>query len=77
MKLSLSYDLVLKPSWTCEDIMNALDCSRSEAFKIKERAIKEHNGIVPYSRAYVTSDSVLALFGTSREKEFKLLKYGR
>lgn len=44
------------------------------AIKVKDRAIKEEKGATPYGNTYAKTDSVLALYGTTREKEVNLLK---
>lgn len=69
-------NLLKKPVWTYKDII-AFDeeiKSPATAIKVKNRAIKEHNGGVLYGTQYVKTDSVLALYGTSRENEIQLLK---
>lgn len=65
-------ELLLKPVWDYLDIMNYLNVKHSQAYRIKERAIKEFDGTVKFGTKYVKSDSVLALYGTSRAEELKL-----
>lgn len=50
--------------------------SKTTAIAIKKKAQKNFNGFVPYGTQYVKSDSVLAIYGTSREAELDLLKKG-
>jgi len=69
-------NLLKKPVWTYKDIIEFDDeiNSGATAIKVKNRAIKEQNGGVLYGTQYVKTDSVLALYGTSREKEILILK---
>ena len=64
------------PVWTYHEIMQYFPHANSKttAIKIKQRAIKEYQGSVSYGTEYVKTDSVLALIGTSREKELSILK---
>ncbi len=68
-------NLLAKPIWTYKDIMSYDTSvkSPSTAIRIKNRAIKEQNGGVKYGSQFVKTDSVLALYGTSREVEISLL----
>jgi len=70
----LKLSLVSKPSWTYQDIMSYLNVSKATAIKIKKRAIKECGGAVKFGDNYVLTDSVLALYGSNREIEIKVLK---
>ena len=66
-------DLILMPCWTYREIMEYFGIkSKTTAIKVKNRAIKEQFGSVPYGSQFVKTDSVLALYGTSRLKEMKL-----
>jgi len=69
-------NLLKKPVWTYKDIMEFDDTIKSPAtaIKVKDRGIKEQNGGVSFGTKYVKVDSILALYGTSREQEIKLLK---
>ena len=68
--------LIKKPVWTYKDIMlfDSNIKSATTAERIKKRAIKEYNGAVKFGTQYVKTDSVLALYGTSRENEMKLFR---
>lgn len=66
--------LISKPSWTYQDIMSYLNVSKATAIKIKKRAIKECGGAVKFGDNFVLTDSVLSLYGSSRENEIKILK---
>lgn len=68
------YELVQMPAWTYKEIMEYAGVCPATAIRIKARAIKEQNGLVSFGTCYVKTDSVLALYGTSREKELELLK---
>lgn len=71
MKTSVA--LVLKPIWTYRDIMAYFNIkSKTTASKIKNKAIKEHGGGIKFSTKYVKSEAVLALYGTSREREIEI-----
>ena len=63
--------LLLKPTWSYKDIMEYLDCKHTKAIKIKDMAIANGGGI-KYSTTLVKVDSVLELFGTTRERELSL-----
>lgn len=64
------------PAWTYHEIKEYFSNikSKTTAIRIKQRAIKEMNGAVPYGTEYVKTDSVLALYGTTREKELSIIK---
>lgn len=68
-------ELLSKAAWTYKDIMSYFPeiKSKATAIKIKNRAIKEQNGAVKYGIVYVKADSVLALYGTSRMQELKIM----
>ncbi len=68
-------ELLLKPVWDYKDIMS-WTCvkSKTTALAIKKKAQKEFNGYVPYGTQFVKSDSVLAIYGTSRKQELDLIK---
>ena len=74
---SATLTLLLKPVWDYKDIMAWTKVkSKTTALQIKKKAQKQFNGYVPYGTQYVKSDSVLAIYGTSRETELNLLKKG-
>ena len=63
-------ELLSMPTWTYREIMLYLGVkSKTTAIRIKARAIKENGGGVPFGSKYVKTDSVLALYGTSRKQE--------
>lgn len=66
--------LLLKPVWDYKDIMKYFDVKQTFAYSIKERAIKECDGTVRIGNQYVKTNSVLALYGTSREEELEVIK---
>ena len=68
-------ELLSRFVWTYHEIMDYFPHvkSKTTAIRIKKRAIQEYNGSVPYGTEYVKTDSVLALFGTSREQELKII----
>lgn len=69
-------ELLNKPIWTYRDIRLFDKSIKSDAtaLKIKRRAVVEFNGSVAYGSKYVKTDSVLSLYGTTRENEIKLLR---
>ena len=68
-------NLISMPCWTYKEIMAYTNTnSKTTAIKIKNRATNLFGGKVPYGSQYVKTDSVLQLFGSSREEELKLLK---
>ena len=54
-------ELLSKPTWSVQEIMNWCEVSRSTAYKIKDRAVKEFDGAIKYGTERVKTDSVLAL----------------
>ena len=63
-------ELLQMPTWTYREIMLYVGVkSKTTAIRIKDRAIKENGGGVPFGSKYVKTDSVLALYGTSRKQE--------
>ena len=70
-------ELLLKPVWDYKDIMLWTNVkSKTTAIAIKKKAQESYKGYVPYGVKYVKADSVLAMFGTSRENELSLVKGG-
>lgn len=69
-------ELLTMSAWTYHEIMDYFPQikSKTTAIRIKQRAINEMNGSIPYGTQYVKSDSVLALYGSSREKELSILR---
>ena len=69
-------ELLTMSAWTYHEIMEYFPFikSKTTAIRIKQRAIKEFQGSVPYGTQLVKSDSVLALYGTTREKELSIIK---
>jgi hypothetical protein len=67
-------ELLLKPVWDYKDIMNYFGVKHTTAYTIKERAIKEFDGTVKFGTQFVKTDSVLALYGTSRKQELDTIK---
>ena len=68
-------EILRLPAWTYREIMDYLGVkSKTTAIRIKQRAIDEKGGAVPFGAKYVTANSVLALYGTTREAELALCK---
>lgn len=65
-------ELLLKPVWDYKDIMSYLDVKHTTAYEIKQRAISECDGAVRIGTQYVKTDSVLALYGTTRKQELEM-----
>ena len=68
------YELALKSAWSYKDIMEWCEVSKATAIKIKDRAIACYDGAVEYGSHLAKTESVLQMFGTTREKEIELLK---
>lgn len=66
-------ELLSKPIWTRADIMLYCEVSKTQATKIKKRAVEEFDGSCPYGDSYVKVESVLALFGTNTEQQVERL----
>ena len=74
-KVKRKLDLITMPCWTYKEIMEYTGtASKTTAIKIKNRAIKLYGGEVAYGTQYVSTNSVLMLMGTTRERELELLK---
>lgn len=71
--VSKKLELLSKTVWTRADIMAFCDVSKTQATKIKNRAVAEFDGGCPYGDAYVKVDSVLALFGTTTKQQVERL----
>lgn len=65
--------LISKPNWTYQDIMTYFGFGKTKACDIKKKAIEDFGGEISYMKTMVKADSVLALLGTSREIEAKIL----
>lgn len=66
-------NLLLKPFWKYTDIMNYAGVSKGKAYEIMKTCKNKYNGTITYEPKYVTCESVLNYFGTTREKEISLL----
>lgn len=64
-------ELLLKPSWSYKDIAEYFGYSNATSINIKKKAYA-NGGAIKYSTTLVTTESVLALFGTTRETELRL-----
>lgn len=67
--------LLSKSAWSYRDIMDYYPHIKSAptAIKLKNRAIKTYDGSVPYGSEFATSESILKLFGTDRQKEIETI----
>ena len=75
--MRMKEELLFKPVWDYKDIMEWTGVkSKTTAISIKKTAQSKFNGFVPYGTQFVKSDSVLAMFGTSRKEELSLLRKG-
>lgn len=65
--------LLSKSAWNWRDITKYYPHIKSKptAIKVKNMAIKNHNGTVPYGSEFATSESILNLFGSSRLEEIQ------
>jgi hypothetical protein len=63
--------ILSKAVWNCKDIEIYCGCSRTKAYRLLNLAKDKFNGAVPLGVGYAKSDSVLALYGTSRNEEMK------
>ncbi len=71
--MRMKYELLLKPVWDYKDIMTWTGVkSKTTALGIKKKAQRDFDGFVPYGTQYVKSDSVLAIYGTSRKQELEI-----
>jgi len=68
------YELALKSAWSYKDIMEWCEVSKTTAIKIKDRAISKYGGAVEYGNHLAKTDSVLQMYGTTREREIELLR---
>ena len=71
----MKQELLHKPFWKYTDIMNYASVSKGKAYEIMKICKNKYNGTITYEPKYVTCESVMKYFGTSREKELGL--YGK
>lgn len=62
-------ELLDLPAWGIKEIRAFFGYGKNKAMAIRDRAVKEFEGAVPYSNSMATRDSVLRLFGSTCEKE--------
>lgn len=62
-------NLLAIPAWGIKEIRAYIGCGKNKAMDIRDRAIKEFDGAVPFSGSMATRDSVLRLFGSTCERE--------
>jgi hypothetical protein len=67
-------NLLSTPSWSYREIMLYFNVSKTTAIKIKNRAIKEKKGGVQFGSHLAKTDSILSLYGTTRENEIQIVK---
>ena len=73
-------NLLLKPIWSCKDIMKYTGFGKSKSYEIMNIAKNKFNGKVNISSSVVKMDSVLLALNTSYEREaykYQLLKERR
>ena len=68
--------LLLKPMWSYLDIMEYCGCKKDKAYLYMKIAREKFGGALRYEPSMVSADSVLAIFGTTREREIEILKKG-
>lgn len=74
MKVEEKVELLTTPAWSLKQLMDYLGIkSRTTGARVKERAFNEYNGRVPYGNQYVRRDAILAMYGTTYEKEMEIL----
>ena len=67
-------NLLLKPTWNCQNIMDYLECGKTKAYEYMQKARKHYNGSVSGNSDVVKRDSLLLTIGTSIEREIYILK---
>lgn len=67
-------NLLLKPNWNCQNIMDYLECGKTKAYEYMAKARKHYNGSVSGNSDVVKRDSLLLTIGTSIEREIYILK---
>ena len=72
MKNQDKIKILEKPYWDYLDISAYLECGKTKASQIKSNA-SINGGSIEYFPKYVKINSVLALFGTTREIEIQNL----
>lgn len=65
-------EILQKPIWSYRDVMVFAQCKENKAYKLIARAQREFDGSVPYGSGFAKSDSILAIFGTTRLKELEI-----
>lgn len=67
-------ELLSNPIWSNQDIMDFVGVQSAQASKIHQKAVKQHNGQVPFNFKKVKRDAVLDVIGISLEQERKNLQ---
>ena len=69
-------NLLLKPAWDYKAIMQYCECGKDKAYSYMKIARAKFGGTLRYEPTKVSTDSVLAIFGTSRAREIEIIKKG-
>lgn len=74
MTISEKVELLTTPAWSLKQLMGYLDIkSRATGIKLKEKAINQYGGSVPYGHQYVKRDAILEMLGTDYKRELEVL----
>ena len=65
-------EILQKPIWTAKYISSYMGVSLRKAYDYFNSAKKKKDGSVIYDKRFCKADAVLAIFGTTREKELTL-----
>lgn len=68
-------EIILKPMVNVNDVMFYCDCGKNKAYRIMTACRVKYSGDFGYDKRFITTESLMAFFGTTRERELKLLSY--
>lgn len=66
-------EIIEKPVIGYKEIMVYCDCSKSKAYDIMFTCKKKYDGMSVFDKNKITTESLMKLLGTTREKEARIL----
>lgn len=66
-------EVIEKPVIGYKEIMVYCDCSKSKAYDILFTCKKKYDGMSAFDKNKITTESLMKLLGTTREKEARIL----
>lgn len=69
-------EIILKPIVDANDVMVYCECGKTKAYRIMTTCRLKFQGNFEHDKQYITTDSLMNYFGTTRERELKILLLG-